>query len=104
MVRLDDWIYGKTCTFNDAKEEFKEYEIIYKAPEMMYVMIYNAAAPAASSNKHRAPGRKETATIEIKGVSVNAYAVDEYPGSTVISQNFEERGHQCCAQGWAYCH
>lgn len=79
MVRLDDWIYGKTCTFNDAKEEFKEYEIIYKAPEMMYVMIYNAAAPAASSNKHRAPGRKETATIEIKGVSVNAYAIDEYP-------------------------
>lgn len=79
--------------FDDAKTEFKEYEIPYICSSPTYVLIYNMAAPASSKvtdDDRRAPGRKETHTTEIKGISVNASNVDEVPVAPLSGRGLTE--------------
>lgn len=76
--------------FDDAKTEFKEYVIPFVCSKPTYVMIYNSA-PATSSSRaednHRAPGRKETTTLDIKGVDVGADTVDDQPDPSLNPRN-----------------
>ena len=64
-------------TFNDAKTEFKEYEIPYACTDDRYVLIFNTTKPVSGSR--RAPGRKETTTTEIRGIKINANTIDDVP-------------------------
>ena len=61
---------------------FETIKIPYTLTEESYVFIYRYALSTPLSrgdDGHRAPGRKETATAEISGLSVNASAVDVTP-------------------------
>lgn len=70
-----------TYSFDDAKTEFKVFEIPYAITETRYVLIYNTTRPSSSRplGDRRAPGRKETTTLEIKGISIKSNTVDETP-------------------------
>ena len=70
---------AKASTFSDAKTEFKVFEIPYAITSSCYVMIFNSTKSVSGSR--RAPGRKETTTTEIRGIKVNASAVDETPST-----------------------
>lgn len=76
--------------FDDAKTEFKEYVIPFVCAKPTYVMIYNSETPASTSRSaddHRAPGRKETTTLDIKGVDVGADTVDDQPDAPLSPRN-----------------
>lgn len=61
-------------------EEFTKCKVLFAVTVPTYVYIYKTG-PAASRSLdiHRAPGRKETATVEIKGLSVSASSVVDVP-------------------------
>jgi hypothetical protein len=61
---------------------FEERRIPYALTEASYVFIYNVTSAPSSSRRsagHRAPGRKETTTVGIKGLSVSASDVSPAP-------------------------
>lgn len=62
---------------------FEERRVPYALTEASYVFIYNVTSAPSSSRRsagHRAPGRKETTTVGIKGLSVSASDVSPAPG------------------------
>ncbi len=68
-------------TFEEAKTAFGELVVPFACSVPTYVLIYNqrAATESRELDSHRAPGRKETATVEIKGLSVSASSVVAVP-------------------------
>ena len=61
---------------------FEERRVPYALTEASYVFIYNVTSAPSSSRRsagHRAPGRKETTTVGIKGLSVSASDVSAAP-------------------------
>lgn len=68
-------------TFDEAKTAFGELVVPFACSVPTYVLIYNqrAATESRELDSHRAPGRKETATVEIKGLSVSASSVVAVP-------------------------
>lgn len=61
---------------------FEERRVPYALTEASYVFIYNVTSAPSSSRRsagHRAPGRKETTTVGIKGLSVSASDVSPAP-------------------------
>ncbi|MBP3286074.1 MAG: hypothetical protein J6M15_03950 [Prevotella sp.] len=68
-------------TFDNAKDAFEKLVVPYVCSMPTYVQLYNqrAAAESRELDSHRAPGRKETATVEIKGLSVSASSVVAVP-------------------------
>lgn len=77
---LNVQIGDQTPTQFSGLEEFTECKVLYAVTVPTYVYIYKTG-PAASRSLdiHRAPGRKETATVEIKGLSVSASSVADVP-------------------------
>lgn len=74
---------AKTFTHTDAAD-FTNLEIPFACTVPTYVLIYNTTpapttTPSRSDEDRRAPGRKETTTAEIKGLSVNASSVESTP-------------------------
>ena len=68
-------------TFDEAKTAFGELVVPFACSVPTYVLLYNqrAATESREMDSHRAPGRKETATVEIKGLSVSASSVVAVP-------------------------
>lgn len=68
-------------TFEEAKTAFGELVVPFACSVPTYVLLYNqrAATDSRELDSHRAPGRKETATVEIKGLSVSASSVVAVP-------------------------
>lgn len=68
-------------TFDEAKTAFGELVVPFACSVPTYVLIYNqrAATESREMDSRRAPGRKETATVEIKGLSVSASSVVAVP-------------------------
>lgn len=68
-------------TFDEAKTAFGELVVPFACSVPTYVLIYNqrAATESRELDSRRAPGRKETATVEIKGLSVSASSVVAVP-------------------------
>lgn len=68
-------------TFEEAKTAFGELVVPFACSVPTYVLIYNqrAATGSREMDSRRAPGRKETATVEIKGLSVSASSVVAVP-------------------------
>ncbi|MBO5578901.1 MAG: hypothetical protein J5952_00535 [Prevotella sp.] len=81
---LNVQIGDQTPTQFSGLEEFTECKVLYAVTVPTYVYIYKTG-PAASRSLdiHRAPGRKETATVEIKGLSVSASSVVDVPEPAV---------------------
>ena len=62
--------------YQDAVDDYKEYEIPYACTKPTYVFIYNTATSASRIDKDdRAPGRKMTTTTSLKKVRINARSV-----------------------------
>ena len=71
--------------------EFTDCTVPYALTEPTYVYIYKtgpAGTPVAASR--RAPGRKETTTIEIKGLSVRASMVVASPAPSMSPKNLSQ--------------
>ncbi|MBQ7414817.1 MAG: hypothetical protein IJV09_05255 [Prevotella sp.] len=68
-------------TFDNAKDAFEELVVPFACSVPTYVQLFNQRAATGSRelDSHRAPGRKETATVEIKGLSVSASSVVAVP-------------------------
>lgn len=68
-------------TFYEAKTAFEELVVPFACSMPTYVQLFNQSAATESRelDSHRAPGRKETATVEIKGLSVSASSVVAVP-------------------------
>jgi hypothetical protein len=68
-------------TFDEAKDAFGKLVVPFACSVPTYVLLYNqrAATESREMDSHRAPGRKETATVEIKGLSVSASSVVAVP-------------------------
>lgn len=68
-------------TFEEAKTAFGELVVPFACSVPTYVLLYNqrAATESREMGSRRAPGRKETATVEIKGLSVSASSVVAVP-------------------------
>lgn len=68
-------------TFEEAKTAFGELVVPFACSVPTYVLLYNqrAATDSREMDSRRAPGRKETATVEIKGLSVSASSVVAVP-------------------------
>ncbi len=68
-------------TFEEAKTAFGELVVPFACSVPTYVLLYNqrAATESREMDSRRAPGRKETATVEIKGLSVSASSVAAVP-------------------------
>jgi len=68
-------------TFEDAKTAFGKLVVPFACSVPTYVQLFNQSAATGSRelDSHRAPGRKETATVEIKGLSVSASSVVAVP-------------------------
>jgi hypothetical protein len=68
-------------TFEKAKTAFEELVVPFACSEPTYVQLFNQSAATGSRelDSRRAPGRKETATVEIKGLSVSASSVVAVP-------------------------
>lgn len=68
-------------TFDEAKTAFGELVVPFACSVPTYVLLYNqrAATGSREMDSRRAPGRKETATVEIKGLSVSASSVVAVP-------------------------
>ncbi len=68
-------------TFDEAKTAFEELVVPFACSMPTYVQLFNQSAATESRelDSHRAPGRKETATVEIKGLSVSASSVVAVP-------------------------
>jgi len=68
-------------TFDEAKDAFEELVVPFACSVPTYVQLFNQSAATGSRelDSHRAPGRKETATVEIKGLSVSASSVVAVP-------------------------
>lgn len=77
---LNVQIGDQTPTQFSGLEEFTECKVLYAVTVPTYVYIYKTGPAASRSlDVHRAPGRKETATVEIKGLSVSASSVVAVP-------------------------
>ena len=64
----------------EGKIGFETIKIPYALTEESYVFIYRYAPSTSSrADDHRAPGRKETTTVGIKGLSVSASDVSAAP-------------------------
>ena len=64
----------------EGKIGFETIKIPYALTEESYVFIYRYAPSSSSrADDHRAPGRKETTTVGIKGLSVSASDVSAAP-------------------------
>ena len=68
-------------TFYEAKTAFEELVVPFACSVPTYVQLFNQSAATGSRemDSRRAPGRKETATVEIKGLSVSASSVVAVP-------------------------
>lgn len=68
-------------TFDEAKTAFGELVVPFACSVPTFVLLYNqrAATGSREMDSRRAPGRKETATVEIKGLSVSASSVVAVP-------------------------
>ena len=72
---------------------FEERRVPYALTEASYVFIYNVTSAPSSSRRsagHRAPGRKETATVGIKGLSVSASDVSPAPGPALSPKKLDK--------------
>jgi len=72
---------------------FEERRIPYALTEASYVFIYNVTSAPSSSRRsagHRAPGRKETTTVGIKGLSVSASDVSPAPGPALSPKKLDK--------------
>lgn len=68
-------------TFDEAKTAFGKLVVPFACSVPTYVLLYNqrTATGSREMDSRRAPGRKETATVEIKGLSVSASSVVAVP-------------------------
>lgn len=68
-------------TFEKAKTAFEELVVPFACSEPTFVLLSNrgGGADRMEYGSRRAPGRKETATVEIKGLSVSASSVVAVP-------------------------
>lgn len=68
-------------TFDEAKTAFEELVVPFACSEPTFVSLSNrgGGADRMEYGSRRAPGRKETATVEIKGLSVSASSVVAVP-------------------------
>ena len=68
-------------TFEEAKTAFEELVVPFACSEPTFVLLSNrgGGADRMEYGSRRAPGRKETATVEIKGLSVSASSVAAVP-------------------------
>ncbi len=68
-------------TFDEAKTAFGELVVPFACSEPTFVSLSNrgGGADRMEYGSRRAPGRKETATVEIKGLSVSASSVVAVP-------------------------
>lgn len=72
---------------------FEERRVPYALTEASYVFIYNVTSAPSSSRRsayHRAPGRKETTTVGIKGLSVSASDVSPAPGPALSPKKLDK--------------
>ncbi|WP_143096845.1 hypothetical protein [Prevotella sp. tf2-5] len=76
-----------------ATTGFEERRVPYALTEASYVFIYNVTSAPSSSRRsagHRAPGRKETTTVGIKGLSVSASDVSPAPGPALSPKKLDK--------------
>lgn len=72
---------------------FEERRVPYALTEASYVFLYNVTSAPSSSRRsagHRAPGRKETTTVGIKGLSVSASDVSPAPGPALSPKKLDK--------------
>ena len=72
---------------------FEERRVPYALTDASYVFIYNVTSAPSSSRRsagHRAPGRKETTTVGIKGLSVSASDVSPAPGPALSPKKLDK--------------
>ena len=77
----EPYVITSTTDPDTGEIGFEEKKIPYALTEESYVFIYSAVpyVSASRADDHRAPGRKETTTTEIRGLSVSASSVDSTP-------------------------
>jgi len=68
-------------TFDEAKTAFGELVVPFACSKPTHVLLCHngGGTDSREMDSHRAPGRKETATVEIKGLSVSASSVVAVP-------------------------
>jgi len=68
-------------TFEKAKTAFEELVVPFACSKPTHVLLCHngGGTDSREMDSHRAPGRKETATVEIKGLSVSASSVVAVP-------------------------